>query len=101
MQSTGLFSYAIAVFESIWPKFPEENKLVRREDGAPVPTNAFQLDEKQNEYSGYFKLIPLNLLSVDTTSTKQGHTFRISLDASLVYLQGNPKDFPADRKSVV
>lgn len=87
-----LFTYAFAVFESLWPRITgeagdESPKLV----GDDPAKSAFKYSGSQNEFSGYFKLIPLNILKVDTTSSMQGHKFSITMDSSLLYVEADPK----------
>lgn len=92
--STELFSYAIVVIESLWPKLPDEApKLVGKPSGDPA-SNAYLYSETQNAFSGYFKIIPLNIKSVSVNNSKDGHTFNISFDPSYVYVQLNPKYIP-------
>lgn len=87
-----LFTYAIAVFESLWPKLTdsmgdERPKLV----GDGTAASIYKHSSGQNEFSGYFKLIPLNLMQVEVSSSVKGHQFSLLLDSSLLYVEADPK----------
>lgn len=95
-QPKEVFSYPIVVIESLWPKLPEEApKLVgpnyeKAPDGNKA-LNAYLYSDTQNAFSGYFKVIPLNIKAINVNSSKDGHTFDITFDPSYVYVQINPR----------
>lgn len=91
-----LFSYPIVVIESLWPKLPEEapklvgeKYLTQSDDKKAV--NAYIYSETQNAFSGYFKIIPLNIKSINVNAGKDGHSFDIAFDPSYVYVQFDPR----------
>lgn len=99
--SQELFSYPIVVIESIWPKLPEEApKLVGPKNNEETK-NAYLYSETQNAFSGYFKVIPLNVSSIQVNSTKDGHNFDITFDPSYVYVQVNPQYISRDLYSYI
>lgn len=87
-----IYTYALAVFESIFPRISngigdEKPKLVGPSSGA---NSAFQYAGNQNEFGGYYKVVPMNVLQLITNSTGTGHRFNITLDPSFVYVELDP-----------
>lgn len=98
--SQELFSYPIVVIESIWPKLPDEApKLIGEDDKSSK--SAYIYSETQNAFSGYFKVIPLNIKNISVNNTKDGHKFDIIFDASYVYVQLDPKRMSKEAYSYI
>lgn len=96
-KSQELFTHAIVVFESLWPNLPSEApKLVGDFSDRVKTQSAFKYSPTQNDYSGYYKIIPLNIVNLDVTQSKQGHSFNIVFDPSLVYIEANEGALPPD-----
>ena len=90
MKTIKYITYPIVVIESVWPKLPEEAPKIVGPDGSA--SNIFKTAGDTGEYSGYYKIIPLNVLSVSTQSSLDGHQFNISFDASYVYIELDPNN---------
>lgn len=95
-----LYTFALVVFESLFPKITggsgdERPKLVGPKNSSnlfnsPDAQSAFKYSGSQNEFSGYFKLIPLNIAHIRTSSSTSGHKFSVDLDPSLLYVEIDP-----------
>lgn len=77
-------TYAIVVIESLWP-----SKEDYRGDGENIVFSEgsknyelLKYSPLQSKYSGYYKIIPLNVLSVNTSFSKEGGSFNVSFSAN-------------------
>lgn len=83
-------TYAIPVFESVFPtqfdyRGTTEGKNIYFD--LDIKTEAiFKYSVKQNKFAGYYKLIPLNILSIKTTANKESNSFSIELLPNYVFI---------------
>lgn len=94
MKTVKQLTYPIVVIESIWPYLPAEAPKIVGPD--KESTNILKPSGSYNDYSGYYRVIPLNILGINTSSSLNGHTFSITFDASYVYVDFDRKYFPQD-----
>ena len=83
-------TYAIPVFESV---FPTQFDYRGTTEGGNVyfeldtRTEAFfKYSDMQNKFSGYYKLIPLNVLSVKTSANKESNNFTLEFLPNYVFI---------------
>lgn len=86
-------TYAIVVIEAIWPSQDDyrgedgKNLLLTTElDNTSLSTSTelMKYSPLQNRYTGYYKIIPLNILSVDVSANKETSTANVSFTADRV-----------------
>ena len=90
MKTIKYITYPIVVIESLWPKLPEEAPKIAGPEGSA--SNIFKTFGNSGEYAGYYKIVPLNILNINTTSNLNGHNFTITFDASYVYIELDPNN---------
>lgn len=85
MFSSDVFkTYAIVVIESLWPSqedYRGEGENIVFSSGSKN-YELMKSSPLQSKYSGYYKIIPLNILSVNTSFSKEGGNFNISFTAN-------------------
>mgnify|MGYP001211791021 FL=1 len=77
-------TYAVVVIESLWPSredYRGEGENIVFSSGAKN-YELLKFSPLQSKYSGYYKIIPLNILSVNTSFSKEGGNFNISFTAN-------------------
>lgn len=85
MKTVKYITYPIVVLESVWPKVPEELPKIAGPDGSA--TSILKTFGNSGEYTGYYRVIPLNILNINTTSNLNGHNFTVTFDASYVFVE--------------
>lgn len=95
-------TYAVVVIESLWPSredYRGEGENIVFSSGAKN-YELLKFSPLQSKYSGYYKIIPLNILSVNTSFSKEGGNFNISFTANnLLFL--SDRELPDRLKKIL
>jgi len=87
-------SYALVVIESIWPRYLDyrgESKQKNILATIDTKNDSFEkFSTYQDKYLGYYKIIPLNVLNLSTSSSKEGNSFNVTFTANklIFYAEG-------------
>lgn len=87
-------TYAVVVIESIWPRYLDYRGESKQKNLIAKIEKENQEDLKfstyQDKYLGYYKIIPLNVLNINTSSSKEGNNFSVTFTANKIifYAEG-------------